>query len=90
MLNIKNIKRNWLSKFLNHKNINFFKILKIINNIIYELKLSKKINIFFIFYLWLLYLNSNDLLSNKIKSFFSFIKSDEKRINHFVNKIINS
>ena len=42
MLNVKNIKINRLSKSLNYKNINFFQIIRIINNIIYELKLIKK------------------------------------------------
>ena len=42
MLNSKNIKIIQSSKFLNHKNLNFFKIIKVINNIIYKLKLSKK------------------------------------------------
>ena len=48
MLNVKNIKTNRSSKSLNYKNINSFKIIKIINNIIYELNLSKKKkNLFF-------------------------------------------
>ena len=51
MLNIKNIKTNRSSKSLNYKNINSFRIIKVINNIIYELNLSKKMNIFFIFHL---------------------------------------
>ena len=50
MLNIKNIKINRLSKSLNHKNMSFYKITRVINNIIYELNLLKKINIFFIFH----------------------------------------
>ena len=51
MLNIKNIKMNRSSKSLNYKNINFYKITRIINNITYKLNLLKEINIFFIFYL---------------------------------------
>ena len=47
MLNVKNIKINRSNEFINYKNIHFFKIIKFINNITYELKLSKKINIFF-------------------------------------------
>ena len=39
MLNVKNIKINRLNKSLNYKNMIFFKIIKIINNIIYKLKL---------------------------------------------------
>ena len=43
MLNNKNIKINRSSKFLNYENLKFYKIIKVINNIIYKLKLSKKI-----------------------------------------------
>ena len=50
MLNVKNIKTNRLNRSLNHKNINSFKIIRVINNMIYELRLSKEINIFFIFH----------------------------------------
>ena len=51
MLNNKNIKINRSNKFLNYKNLGFYKIIKVIDNIIYKLKLSKKINIFFVFHL---------------------------------------
>ena len=50
MLNVKNIKINRSSKSLNHKNINPFQIIKVINNMIYELKLLEEINIFLVFY----------------------------------------
>ena len=43
MLNNKNIKINRSSKFLNYKNLNLYKIIKVINNITLKLKLSKKI-----------------------------------------------
>ena len=51
MLDNKNIKITRLNKSFNYKNLELFKIIKIINNIIYELKLFNKINIYFIFYL---------------------------------------
>ena len=50
MLNNKNIKINRSNKSLNHKNLDLYKIIKVINNIIYKLKLSKKINFIFIFH----------------------------------------
>ena len=51
MLNVKNIKTNRSSKSLNHKNINPFKIIKVINNMIYELNLlKKKISFLFLTY----------------------------------------
>ena len=89
MLNAKNIKTNRPSKSLNHKNINPFRITKTINNMTYELKLSKGMNIFFIFHSWLLHLDNNDSLLNQIKPPPFFTNIDEKKINHFVNKIIN-
>ena len=51
ILNNRNIKIDRSNKSLDHKNFELFKIIKIINNIIYELKLSERINIFSIFYL---------------------------------------
>ena len=51
MLNSKNIKIIQSSKSLNHKNLNFYKIIKVINNIIYKLKLSKN-KTFFLFFIY--------------------------------------
>ena len=51
MLNVKNIKINRSSKSLNCKNIKKFIIIKVINNMIYELNFFKKMNIFSIFHL---------------------------------------
>ena len=47
MLNVKNIKTNRSNKLLNYKNMNFFKIIKVINNMIYELNLLKKKYLFY-------------------------------------------
>ena len=51
MLNNRNIKITRLNKSLNYKNLRLFKIVKIINNIVYKLKLLDDINIFSIFHL---------------------------------------
>jgi len=52
ILNTRNIAIAKLSKSLEHKNIDFYKIVKVINNYVYELKLFKSIKlIYFIFYL---------------------------------------
>lgn len=52
MLNIKNIKITRFTKLLNYKNITLFKIIRIINNIIYKLNFLKTIaKIFSMFYL---------------------------------------
>ena len=51
MLNNRNIKKIRLNKSLNYKNLDLFGIVRVINNIIYELELSDEINIYSIFYL---------------------------------------
>ena len=64
ILDNKNIKIKRLSKSLNYKNLKSYKVIKVINNIIYKLNLLNELNIYLIFYSWLLYLNNNDLLSS--------------------------
>ena len=51
MLDSRNIKTTRLNKSLNYKNLDSFKIVRVINNITYKLKLSKDMNVFSIFYL---------------------------------------
>ena len=63
MLDNRNIKTTRSNKFLNYKNLNPFKIIRAINNMIYKLELSENINIYAVFYLWLLYLDNSDSLS---------------------------
>ena len=46
----KNIKIFRLNKSFDYKNLGFFFVIKIINNIIYKFKLLNEINIFFVFY----------------------------------------
>ena len=48
-----NIKTKWKSKKLNHKSIESFIILKNIKNLSYELKLSAKMRIYFVFYVFM-------------------------------------
>ena len=51
ILNNRNIRIIRLNKSLNYKNLECFKVIKFINNIVYKLNLSKGINIYLIFYL---------------------------------------
>ena len=51
MLNARNIKIIRLNKLLDYKNIGLFKVIRVINNMIYELDLFNDINIFSVFYL---------------------------------------
>ena len=50
ILDSRNIKIIQPNKFLNYKNLGSFRIIRVINNIVYELELSEEINIFFVFY----------------------------------------
>ena len=51
MFNIRNIKTTYLSKLLDYKNLRLFKVVRVINNLIYKLKLFLAIEgIFLVFY----------------------------------------
>jgi len=51
ILNFKNINIIKLNKFLKHKNASFYKIVQVINNYVYKLKLLELIKlIYFVFY----------------------------------------
>ena len=62
MLNSRNIKTTRLNKSLDYKNLESFQIIKVINNITYELELSNEINVYLVFHLWLLYIDNSDSL----------------------------
>ena len=66
MLDNRNIKITRSNKLLNYKNLGSFKIIKVINNIIYKLEFSKGMNIYSVFYSWLLYLDNSNPLSGQI------------------------
>ena len=51
ILNNRNIRTIRLNKSLNYKNLELYRIVRVINNIIYELKLFDELNIYLIFYL---------------------------------------
>ena len=63
MLDNRSIKITRPNKFLDYKNLDPFKIIRAINNIAYKLELSEGINIYPVFYPWLLYLDNSDSLS---------------------------
>ena len=66
MLDSRNIKTKRSNKSLDYKNLKLFKIIKVINNIVYELKLLDGIDIYLVFYFWLLYIDNSDPLSKQI------------------------
>ena len=57
-----NIKTKWKSKKLNHKSIESFTILKNIKDLSYKLKLSAKMKIHFVFYVFMLQQCNQDIL----------------------------
>ena len=70
-----NIKTKQKSKKLNHKNIESFRILKNIKSLSYELKLSMKMKIHFIFHVFMLQWCNQDLSKQIIET---LIESDNK------------
>ena len=50
MLNSRNIRTIRLNKSLDYKNLGPYKVIRVINNIVYKLKLPLGINIYSIFY----------------------------------------
>ena len=81
MLNARFIHIMRFNKFLNHKNLNSFRIIEIINNSAYKLNLFESINkLFSVFHSWLLHLNKANSLSDQINSNSSFtIIADKKK-----------
>ena len=51
MLDSRNIKIIRLNKSLDYKNLGLFRIVRVINNIVYELELLDEMNMYSIFYL---------------------------------------
>ena len=69
ILDTQNIQISHINKSLDHKNLGPFKIIRVINNSAYKLKLPPSISsIFPVFYLWLIHLNNSNLLSRQIIS----------------------
>ena len=77
------------NKFLNYKNFDSYKIIEVINNCAYKLKLFESMqSIFFVFHSWLLHLNeSNSLFEQRQTKSFSIIIEKESKWK--LNKIVN-
>lgn len=62
-----NIWTSLRNKLLDYKNLGLFKIIRVINNLAYKLKLPLSINtIFLVFYPWFFYLDKSDPLPRQI------------------------
>ena len=90
IFNNRNIKISRSNKLFNYKNLGFFFIIRIINNMIYKFKLSNEINIFFVFYSLFLNINNNNLLLKQIESSSSSIQINKSDTKNFVDKILDS
>ena len=74
MLNVWFIITMRFNKSLNHKNFNFYRIIKIIHNSVYKLNFFESMKaIFSIFYFWLLHLNESKQLFKQQKLNLSFV-----------------
>ena len=74
MLNVRFIITIRFNKSLNHKNLDFYRIIKIIHNFAYKLNFFKSMKaIFSIFHLWLLHLNELKQLFEQQKLNFSSV-----------------
>ena len=79
------------SRSLNHKNVDFYEIVRVINNVVYELKLLDVMkNIWSIFHLWLLHLNKSNFLSDQRRESSSAVKIILDFIIHYVKEIMKS
>ena len=90
ILDGRNIKIIRLNKLLDYKNLEPFRVSRAINNMVYKLKLPNNINVFSIFYFWLLHLNNSDPLLRQTYLLPLLIYIDKEGSNHYVNEVINS
>ena len=67
MWDTRNIRTSRANKSLDHKNLGPFRIIRVIDNSAYELKLPPSMSsIFLVFHLWLLHLDKSDPLPGQI------------------------
>ena len=76
-LDSRNIKTTRPNKSLDHKNLGPFKIIRIINNMAFELELPQEMKMFPVFYPWLLHLDDGRLLPGQGRLPPAPIKVDE-------------
>ena len=66
ILDNRNIKTTRLNYSLDYKNLGPFPVTRVINNIVYELKLPEEMNIYPVFHPWLSYLDNSNPLSGQV------------------------
>ena len=90
MLDSRNIKTARPNKSLDHKNLGPFKIVRVINNMAYELELPDGMNIFPVFHPWLLHLDNSDPLPGQTEPPPPPVSTDETGSEHYVDEVIDS
>lgn len=90
MLDSRNIKTSRPSKSLDHKNLGPYKIIRVINNMAYELELPDGMNIFPVFHPWLLHTDNSDPLPGQTEPPPPAVHTDEEGTEHYVDEVIDS
>ena len=89
MLNARFQKTTKFNKNLDYKNLESFKIVKVVDNMIYELKLLEVMqNIFSVFHSWFLHLNDETFLKNQNDFDSESLKMNENSV-YYLNEIID-
>ena len=90
ILNSRNIKTTRPNHSLDHKNLGPFPVTRVINNIVYELKLPERINIYPVFHPWLLHLDNSNPLPRQVQPPLLPTNVNSKESEHYVDEVINS
>ena len=89
MLNARFQKTTRFNKNLDYKNLKSFKIVKVVDNMIYELKFLEVMqDIFSVFHSWFLHLNDETFLKNQNDFDFESLKMNEDSV-YYLNEIID-
>ena len=90
IFDFKNLKIARSNKSLDYKNLKFFKIIRVINNNVYELKLSNNIqNIYSIFHFWLLHLINVNFFSSQKEKRFNLVSINIEKTLFFIEEIFD-
>ena len=74
------LNRRYFKTMRFNKNLNSFKVIRMINNCAYEFKLFQIMNEYFsMFYSYLLHLNNDDSMSNQQNDEFSFVTINDNK-----------
>ena len=90
MLNSRYLKTIRSNRDLDYRNLDSFKIIRVINNNVYELKLSKFMkDVFSVFHLWLLHLKNSNLMFEQENHESDFVIIDAQDALYDIEEILN-